>query len=68
MATHHDKPLERMERDEREMRERVDRLGERVDEVRKDWRAKQEDDNVPGAEPRREDDEDDADHEAQDAE
>ena len=58
MSTDHEQQIERMQRDERKLQEGVDRLGEKVDEARKDWRAKQDDDKVPGAEPRREDDDD----------
>ncbi|HWH46061.1 MAG TPA: hypothetical protein VNT32_15175 [Thermoleophilaceae bacterium] len=37
--------------DDKDMQERVDELGEEIEEVREDWERKQEDPSVPGAQP-----------------
>ena len=40
-----------MQSDADEMQERSEKLGDRIDETRSDWRSKQQDDAVPGAQP-----------------
>jgi hypothetical protein len=52
-----DEAVEEMRSDAEEMQERSDALGDDIDEVRSDWRAKQQDDAVPGAQPPPDDDE-----------
>ena len=46
-----DEAVEDMQSDADEMQERSEKLGDRIDETRSDWRAKQQDDAVPGAQP-----------------
>ena len=50
-----DEAVEDMQSDVDEMRERSEKLGDRIDETRSDWRSKQQDDAVPGAQPRQDD-------------
>jgi hypothetical protein len=46
-----DEAVEDMESDADEMSERSEKLGDRIDATRSDWRSKQQDDAVPGAQP-----------------
>lgn len=46
-----DDPREEMEKSLQEMEERAGKVGEHVDETRKEWERKQSDSAVPGAEP-----------------
>ena len=46
-----DEAVEDMQSDADEMQERSEKLGDRIDETRSDWRANQQDDAVPGAQP-----------------
>jgi hypothetical protein len=46
-----DQAVEEMGSDVEEMQERSEELGDRVDETRSDWRSKQKDNAVPGAQP-----------------
>jgi hypothetical protein len=46
-----DEAVEDMQSDADEMQERSEKLGDRIDETRSDWRSKQQDDAVPGAQP-----------------
>lgn len=46
-----DEAVEDMRSDAEEMQERSEKLGDRIDEARSDWRSKQQDDAVPGARP-----------------
>ena len=40
-----------MERDADEMEEHSDKVGERIEETRRDWEAKEQDPSIPGAQP-----------------
>ncbi len=46
-----DKAVEDMQSDVDEMRARSEKLGDRIAETRSDWRTKQQDDSVAGAQP-----------------
>ena len=46
-----DQAVEDMRSDVEEMEERSEELGDRIEETRRDWDSKQEDDAVPGAQP-----------------
>jgi hypothetical protein len=45
-----DEAVEDMRSDVEEMQERSDDVGDRAEETKTDWRSKQQDDAVPGAE------------------
>jgi hypothetical protein len=55
----HDRPederleeaVEEMSSDAEEMQERSEELGETIEKTRSDWRSKQQDEAVPGAQP-----------------
>jgi hypothetical protein len=49
----HEEQAERMERDADKMEEHSDQLGDRIEDVRKDWERKEQDVSVPGAQPDR---------------
>jgi hypothetical protein len=53
MSDEHTEPVEQAkeaaDREVADLEERSDQVGERIDETRKDWQAKQADDAVPGA-------------------
>jgi hypothetical protein len=53
----HEEQAERRERDADEMEQHSDKLGQRIEETRREWEAKEEDPGIPGAQP------DDADEE-----
>jgi hypothetical protein len=40
-----------MERDAEEMEEHSDQVGERIEETRREWEAKEQDPTIPGAQP-----------------
>jgi hypothetical protein len=40
-----------MERDAEEMEEQSERVGEGIDEARREWESKEQDPSVPGAQP-----------------
>jgi hypothetical protein len=40
-----------MERDADEMEEHSDKVGERIEETRREWEAKEQDPTIPGAQP-----------------
>jgi hypothetical protein len=46
-----DDAVEDMQSDADEMQQRSDELGHRIEDVKSDWRSKQQDDAVPGAQP-----------------
>ena len=46
-----------MERDAAEMEEHSDKVGERIEETRKEWEAKEQDPSIPGAQPEPDEDE-----------
>lgn len=49
MTEEHERQAKAAERELEDMEERSERVGEHIDEARKDWKAKQADDAVPGA-------------------
>jgi hypothetical protein len=49
MSTDHERQAEAAERELADMEERSERVGEHIDEARKDWEAKVADPAVPGA-------------------
>jgi hypothetical protein len=53
----HEDEARRMERDADRMEHESDKVGEQIDDARSDWKAKEQDPSVPGAQP------DDADEE-----
>jgi hypothetical protein len=61
----HDEKAEELEREADSLEHDSERIGERIDETRRDWAAKEQDPTVPGAQPDPDDedesyDEDDA--------
>ena len=53
----HDEQARKMERDAAEMEEHSDKVGERIEETRKEWEAKEQDPSIPGAQPDPDEDE-----------
>jgi hypothetical protein len=49
MSQDHDQQADQAERELADMEERSERVEEHIQEARKDWKAKQADDAVPGA-------------------
>ncbi len=49
MTQDHERQAEAAEREVEELEERSERVGEQIDEARKDWEAKVADPSVPGA-------------------
>jgi hypothetical protein len=49
MTQDHEQQADAAERELADMEERSKRVGEHIDEARKDWKAKVADDSVPGA-------------------
>ena len=47
----HDEKAEELEREADSLEHDSDRVGERIDESRRDWAAKEQDPTVPGAQP-----------------
>jgi hypothetical protein len=47
----HDEQAERLEREAEDMEKRSERLGDQIEETRRDWEAKEDDPSVPGARP-----------------
>jgi hypothetical protein len=47
----HEEQAERMEHDAERMEHDSERVGDRIDEARQDWEAKERDPSVPGAQP-----------------
>lgn len=47
----HDEQAEGLEREADNLEEQTDRVGERIEETRRDWEAKEQDPSVPGAQP-----------------
>jgi hypothetical protein len=45
----HERHADRLERELDDMAEQTERLGDDIDETRKDWERKQQDSSVPGA-------------------
>ena len=53
----HDEKAEELEREADSLEHDSERIGERIDETRRDWAAKEQDPTVPGAQPDPDDDE-----------
>ena len=51
MSSDHEQQADSAERELADMEERSQRVGEHIDEARKEWEAKEEDPSVPGAQP-----------------
>ena len=49
--TEHDEKAQRLEREAEDLEEQSDRVGEHIDETRRDWESKEQDPRVPGAQP-----------------
>ena len=47
----HEEHARELERDAEKMEQHSDKLGERIDETRREWEAKEQDPSVPGAQP-----------------
>ena len=47
----HDEQAERLEREAQDMERRSEEVGDRIEETKRDWEAKEEDPSVPGARP-----------------
>jgi hypothetical protein len=47
----HDERAREMERDADEMEEHSEDVGERIEETRREWEAKEQDPSIPGAQP-----------------
>jgi hypothetical protein len=47
----HEERAREMERDADEMEEHSDQVGERIEETRREWEAKEQDPSIPGAQP-----------------
>jgi hypothetical protein len=47
----HEELADQLDSDAQKMKDRADTLGEEIGDVREDWRQKQQDSGVPGAEP-----------------
>ena len=55
---HHDERAEELEREADKLEQHSEHIGAQIDDVRKDWESKQEDQSVPGAQLPPEDDPD----------
>ena len=53
----HEEQSEKLSRELERLNEHSDEVGERIDDARRDWEAKEEDPTVPGAQPDPDDDE-----------
>jgi hypothetical protein len=53
----HDEQAEELEREAEDMEQRSERMGDEIDETRRDWEAKEQDPGVPGAQPDEDEDE-----------
>jgi hypothetical protein len=49
--TEHEEQADKLEREAEGMAEDSDRVGQRIDDARRDWEAKEQDPGVPGAKP-----------------
>lgn len=49
--TEHDEKAQQLEREAEDLEEQSDRVGEHIDETRRDWESKEQDPSVPGAQP-----------------
>ena len=55
--TEHDEKARQLEREAEDLEEQSDRVGEHIDETRRDWESKEQDPSVPGAQPDPDDEE-----------
>jgi hypothetical protein len=55
--TEHDEKAQQLEREAEDLEEQSDRVGEHIDETRRDWESKEQDPSVPGAQPDPDDEE-----------
>jgi hypothetical protein len=55
-----EEPSERLEREAGRMEEESERVGQRIDDARRDWESKEQDSAVPGAQPDPDEDEEGA--------
>jgi hypothetical protein len=53
----HEEQTEKLSKELERLDEHSDEVGERIDEARRDWKAREDDPSVPGAQPDPEDDE-----------
>jgi hypothetical protein len=58
-----EEPSERLERDAGRLEEESERVGQVIDDARRDWKSKEQDTAVPGAQPDPEEDEEGLDEE-----
>jgi hypothetical protein len=58
MAGDHEELADELDRERADMEHQSEQLGDEIDEARDQWRARQKDPAVPGAEPREEDERD----------
>jgi hypothetical protein len=49
--TEHDEKAQELEREAEDLEEQSDRVGEHIDDTRRDWESKEQDPSVPGAQP-----------------
>ena len=47
----HDEQADRLERETDHLEEQSEKVGERIEETRRDWESKEQDPAVPGAQP-----------------
>jgi hypothetical protein len=47
----HEEQARDLERDAEKMEQHSDKLGERIEETRREWEAKEQDPSIPGAQP-----------------
>jgi hypothetical protein len=47
----HERQADDLERETEQMEEQSERVGEHIDETKRDWEAKEDDPSVPGAQP-----------------
>jgi hypothetical protein len=55
--TEHDEKAQQLEREAEDLEEQSDRVGEHIDDTRRDWESKEQDPSVPGAQPDPDDEE-----------
>lgn len=55
--TEHDEKARQLEREAEDLEEQSDRVGEHIDDTRRDWESKEQDPSVPGAQPDPDDEE-----------
>ena len=51
----HEQQSDDLEREAEQMKEQSERVGEHIDETKRDWEAKEDDPRVPGAQPEQSD-------------